>query len=85
VPVGQIIALLAEEGDDLSSIEVPKNLAPEGSSSSSEKPEEPKEEAKPAAKEEPKKEEPKQAAETPKHEHKTIKHSQAISPSVARL
>lgn len=83
MPVGQIIALLAEEGDDLSSIEVPENLAPEGSSSS-DKAEEPKEEPKPAAKEEPKKEEPKQA-EAPKHEHKTIKHSQPITPSVARL
>ncbi|KAJ9108090.1 hypothetical protein QFC19_002555 [Naganishia cerealis] len=35
VPVGQVIAILAEEGDDLASIEVPSDLAPEGSSTSS--------------------------------------------------
>jgi pyruvate/2-oxoglutarate dehydrogenase complex dihydrolipoamide acyltransferase (E2) component len=35
VPVGQVIAILAEEGDDISSIEVPTDLAPEGSSSAS--------------------------------------------------
>ncbi len=33
VPVGQIIAILAEEGDDLSSIQIPTSIAPEGSSS----------------------------------------------------
>ncbi len=42
VPVGQVIAILAEEGDDISAIEVPSDIAPEGSSasasSSSEKP-----------------------------------------------
>lgn len=31
IPVGQIIAILAEEGDDLGAIEVPKDLGPEGS------------------------------------------------------
>lgn len=35
VPVGQVIAILAEEGDDIASIEVPTDLAPEGSSSAS--------------------------------------------------
>ncbi|KAJ9120802.1 hypothetical protein QFC22_002736 [Naganishia vaughanmartiniae] len=35
VPVGQVIAILAEEGDDIASIEVPSDLAPEGSSSAS--------------------------------------------------
>lgn len=29
VPVGETIAVLAEEGDDLSKLEVPKDLAPE--------------------------------------------------------
>lgn len=35
IPVGQVIAVLAEEGDDLASIEVPSNLAPEGQEKSS--------------------------------------------------
>jgi pyruvate/2-oxoglutarate dehydrogenase complex dihydrolipoamide acyltransferase (E2) component len=41
IPVGQVIAMLAEEGDDLSAIKVPSDLGPEGS-------------ATPPAKEEPK-------------------------------
>lgn len=83
MPVGQIIALLAEEGDDLSSIEVPKNLAPEGSSSSSST-EQPKAETKaePAPAQESKQE---PASEPVHHEHKQITHSQPIFPSVARL
>jgi hypothetical protein len=35
IPVGQIIAVLAEEGEDLASLEIPKDLSPPGSSSSS--------------------------------------------------
>ena len=46
IPVGQVIAMLAEEGDDLASIEVPKDLGPEGGSSSSSSAPEPKAEAK---------------------------------------
>jgi hypothetical protein len=33
IPVGQVIAVLAEQGDDLSSITIPSNLSPEGTSS----------------------------------------------------
>ncbi|OCF32721.1 pyruvate dehydrogenase X component [Kwoniella heveanensis BCC8398] len=98
IPVGQVIAVLAEEGDDLSSIEVPKDLAPPGqdssSSSSSSSPEPPKEEKKRS--EEPKKEESKPAETEQKsaepavghdtgHGQKEIKHSQPIFPSVSRL
>jgi pyruvate/2-oxoglutarate dehydrogenase complex dihydrolipoamide acyltransferase (E2) component len=92
VPVGQIIAILAEEGDDLSSIEVPANLAPEGESSSqpapAPAPAAKKEEAKEPAKTEaaaPKKEET--TSSTPSHGqgHKTIKHPKPLFPSVSRL
>jgi pyruvate/2-oxoglutarate dehydrogenase complex dihydrolipoamide acyltransferase (E2) component len=83
IPVGQVIAMLAEEGDDLATIEVPKDLAPEGqaSGSSSSSQAEPK-------KEEPKKEEKKaEVAQTEKkdHGHKTISHPKPLFPSVARM
>lgn len=96
IPVGQIIAILAEEGDDLSSIEVPKDLGPEGSStpSASTSESEKKEEAAPK-KEESKKE---QKASTPEptaasdgngnghgHGHKEVKHPKPLFPSVSRL
>lgn len=49
VPVGETIAVLAEEGDDLSKLEVPKDLEPEAQSVPKEDAEQPKE-----TKEEPK-------------------------------
>lgn len=92
IPVGQVIAILAEEGDDLASIAVPKDLGPEGSSAPSSSSSESKEEKKEAAlkKEEPKEE---KAAPAPKkeeepshgHGHKVIKHSKPLFPSVSRL
>jgi pyruvate/2-oxoglutarate dehydrogenase complex dihydrolipoamide acyltransferase (E2) component len=39
IPVGQIIAVLAEEGDDLSTLEVPGDLSPPSSASTSGQPE----------------------------------------------
>ncbi|OCF57616.1 pyruvate dehydrogenase X component [Kwoniella mangroviensis CBS 10435] len=96
IPVGQIIAILAEEGDDLSAITIPSDLSPPGqgqgessASASSSEASAPKEEPK---KEEPqvesKKEQPSSSG-TEQHEighgHKEIKHSQPIFPSVARL
>jgi len=85
IPVGQIIAMLAEEGDDLSSILVPSDLGPEDASSSSSgkseaKPEssEPKEEKAPAL--------PKEEPKVSKVDgHKEIKHSKPLFPSVSRL
>lgn len=90
IPVGQIIAVLAEEGEDLASLEIPKDLSPPGASESA--PEAPK------AKEEKQAEEPKQekrveakpeSASAPAggshHGHKEIKHSKPIFPSVSRL
>ena len=35
IPVGQIIAVLAEEGDDLSALEIPTDLSPPSSASTS--------------------------------------------------
>jgi pyruvate/2-oxoglutarate dehydrogenase complex dihydrolipoamide acyltransferase (E2) component len=87
-----VIAILAEEGDDLASIEVPKDLGPEDSSapssSSSEKKEEKKEA--PEKKEEPKEEKSAPAPEKkeePSHGngHKVVKHSKPLFPSVSRL
>lgn len=82
--------MLAEEGDDLSAIEVPKDLGPEGSSSSSasastSSSEPPKEESKPKAEE--KKEEPKAQTSEKEvgHGHKTITHPKPLFPSVSRL
>jgi len=92
IPVGQVIAILAEEGDDLASIEVPKDLGPEGSSAPSSSSSESKEERKEEPKEEPK-EEKAAPAPAPKkeeepshgHGHKVIKHSKPLFPSVSRL
>lgn len=96
IPVGQVIAILAEEGDDLASIEIPSNLAPEGQASSSGSSE--KKEEKSAIKEEEGKTEKKAApapASEPQakqesssghgHGHKVIKHSKPLFPSVSRL
>lgn len=77
IPVGQVIAVLAEEGDDLSSITIPETPPA---------PEQPKQQE---AKEEQKSSEQK-AREQPrderKHrEHKEIKHPKPLFPSVSRL
>jgi pyruvate/2-oxoglutarate dehydrogenase complex dihydrolipoamide acyltransferase (E2) component len=92
IPVGQVIAILAEEGDDLASIEVPKDLGPEDSSapssSSSEKKEAvpEKKEEKPAPKEEKKTAPAPERKEEPSHAgHKVVKHSKPLFPSVSRL
>ncbi|KAE8541949.1 hypothetical protein D1P53_002123 [Cryptococcus gattii VGV] len=88
IPVGQVIAVLAEEGDDLSSIAIPETPAPA--------PEQPKQEAKQEAKgtEQEAKEEQKMAEqkareqprdERKQHEHKEIKHPKPLFPSVSRL
>lgn len=92
VPVGQVIAILAEEGDDLAAIEVPSDLKPEAAASSSIAP--------PAAAEgkdtAPKAESPAEASNSkssnaePKssegeHHHKKITHSKPLFPSVYRL
>ncbi|ODN83617.1 hypothetical protein L202_01719 [Cryptococcus amylolentus CBS 6039] len=79
IPVGQIIAILAEEGDDISNLEVPKEEASPSSSA-------PKEEKKEAASEQVKSE----GRENPRderkpHEHKEIKHPKPLFPSVSRL
>jgi pyruvate/2-oxoglutarate dehydrogenase complex dihydrolipoamide acyltransferase (E2) component len=88
-----VIAILAEEGDDLASIEVPKDLGPEDSSapssSSSEKKEAApeKKEEKAAPKEEKKTAPAPEKKEEPSHGngHKVVKHSKPLFPSVSRL
>lgn len=86
--------MLAEEGDDLSSIKTPSNLAPEGqggeeasaessgsgSGTGSQK-EEPKQETKSETTPP-----PAPSKEAPKnHGHKVVKHSKPLFPSVSRL
>ncbi|ADV23611.1 Pyruvate dehydrogenase protein x component, mitochondrial precursor, putative [Cryptococcus gattii WM276] len=89
IPVGQVIAVLAEEGDDLSSITIPETPA---SAPASEQPKEPKQEAEGAkgAKEAEQKSAEQKAREQPRderkhHEHKEIKHPKSLFPSVSRL
>lgn len=89
IPVGQVIAVLAEEGDDLSSITIPETPA---SAPASEQPKEPKQEAEGAkeAKEAEQKSAEQKAREQPRderkhHEHKEIKHPKPLFPSVSRL
>ncbi|WVO14520.1 hypothetical protein L204_102155 [Cryptococcus depauperatus] len=82
IPVGQIIAVLAEQGDDLSAIEIPKDtLASQPSQPSS-----------PVAKPESRsiQKEEQKAREQPRderkpHEHKEINHPKPLFPSVSRL
>jgi pyruvate/2-oxoglutarate dehydrogenase complex dihydrolipoamide acyltransferase (E2) component len=92
--VGQVIALLAEEGDDLSAIEVPSDLSPPGAAAPPPKAAEA--DSKPAEKkaDEPKKAEPAASKPSPspegsgeknEHGHKIIKHSRPLFPSVSRL
>ncbi|WVQ79724.1 hypothetical protein IAT38_001824 [Cryptococcus sp. DSM 104549] len=94
IPVGQIIAILAEEGDDLSAIEIPSDTSPPSAPNSS-----PSSSSDPAAKtdvEEPKRggEEPKRVearkeetgeVKVEKHGHKEVKHDKPLFPSVSRL
>lgn len=70
VDVGRIIAMIAEEGEDINSIEVPQSNAVES------KPKETPKET----------QEPKAAPATPKHDsHFVPKHSKHLMPAVARL
>lgn len=74
IPVGKAIALLAEEGDDISDIEIPEN-GPEPSESAT------------ASKQEQAPSSPQPAptpAPTPKATHR-VSHSRPLFPSVARL
>lgn len=78
VPVGKIIAMLAEEGDDISNIEVPAEDAPakeEASSSSSSAPPTSQSSSQSSEK----------AASAPSHGPINITHSRPLFPSVARL
>lgn len=90
--------MLAEEGDDLASIQVPKDLGPEGSASasSSEAPKEEKAAPKEEKKEESKQETSGQSGSQPKSTsqksdtevgrgHKKISHPKPLFPSVSRL
>lgn len=78
VPVGEVIAVLAEEGDDLSKLEVPSDLSPHPETvPTQDKKEEPKE-SKPASKEATKE-------EAASKEHLKLDVSKPMLPSVQRL
>lgn len=92
IPVGQIIAMLAEEGDDLSAIKVPEDLSPEGStpkpsSSASEKEEKvEKVESLKEKKKENKEDKDAHVGKEVGHSHsKEIRHDKPLFPSVSRL
>jgi len=76
VPVGRVIALLAEEGDDISNLQPPAEEA---------KPE-PAQQPAPSEPATPKSE-PAQtpSTSTPLHSHKNLEHSRPVFPSVLRL
>lgn len=80
IPVGQVIAVLAEEGDDLSSITIPETPAASASAS-----EQPKQEAKEEAKSAEQKAREQPRDERTHREHKEIKHPKPLFPSVSRL
>lgn len=93
VPVGQVIAILAEEGDDLAAIEVPSDLKPEDAASSSRAPAAESKDA--AAAKEPaaaeaeasssKSSNAEPTSSEGEHHHKKIMHSKPLFPSVYRL
>ena len=77
--------MLAEEGDDLSSISVPSDLGPEGAGSSSATPEKSETKAEPSPPKEKKAAPPKDEPKAKVAGHKQIKHSKPMFPSVLRL
>ncbi|KIR67926.1 pyruvate dehydrogenase X component [Cryptococcus bacillisporus CA1873] len=81
IPVGQVIAVLAEEGDDLSSITIPET--PAASASASEQPKQEAKEAEQKSAEQKAREQPRD--ERTHREHKEIKHPKPLFPSVSRL
>lgn len=90
IPVGQVIAVLAEEGDDLSSITIPETPASASEQPKQEAKQEAKEEAKEEAKSAEQKSAEQKAREQPRderthREHKEIKHPKPLFPSVSRL
>lgn len=97
IPVGQVIAMLAEEGDDLGAIEVPSDLGPENSSGSKPAPAEqdekekkgesaPKAEAKESGEGKSKGKGPEQQGAGHGADHaKIVSHPKPLFPSVARL
>jgi hypothetical protein len=76
IPVGKIIALLAEEGDDISNLQPPAEEAePEPAKQSApSEPETPKSEPGPTP-----------STSAPSHSHKHFEHSRPLFPSVLRL
>lgn len=81
--VGSIIAMLAEEGDDLASIEVPAQEA--ASSSSSPKEAAPKEEPAPSSLPPPPAATKPSPEKSASHGHVKITHSRVLFPSVSRI
>ncbi|KDQ12298.1 hypothetical protein BOTBODRAFT_34584 [Botryobasidium botryosum FD-172 SS1] len=78
VPVGKIIALLAEEGDDISNLEVPKEEPKEEPAATKSSPTSSESSSSPPPKSEP-------AAQPPVASHGPLKHSKPLFPSVLRL
>ena len=74
VPVGKVIALLAEEGDDISNLQPPAEEAKPVPTPQSPPPEPPKSEPVSTL-----------SPSTPSHSHKHFEHSQPLFPSVLRL
>jgi len=81
VPVGETIAVLAEQGDDLSKLEVPTDLAPE----KQDIPKEDKPSAPAPAASAPASAEPAAESAPASHGHLELDHSKPMFPSVARL
>lgn len=79
VPVGEVIAVIAEEGDDLSKLEMPTE-----SKSAAKEESKPQEAPKQEAKEEPKEAKKEEAAPAPKA-HRKIESSRPMFPSAERV
>ncbi|TDL27652.1 single hybrid motif-containing protein [Rickenella mellea] len=84
IPVGKIIALLAEEGDDISNLEAPKEEQPPPQAKSSPQKEDSSETTQPRSPSPPPPSEPTKQTTPPQHNH-TPKHPRALFPSVLRL
>lgn len=87
IPVGQVIAVLAEEGDDLSSITIPETPpAPEQPKQQEAKEEQKSAEQKSSEQKSSEQKAREQPRDERKHrEHKEIKHPKPLFPSVSRL
>lgn len=85
IPVGEAIAIIAEPGDDLATLELPDISSGAAPKKEESKPEKPKKQEEPKKKEEPKKSSPSSSSSSAPSGSVEANKKQTLSPSVASL